>query len=723
MALRQSGAYGPTRPFRYRQQPPGRHGSMSMSCLPRLIGNIRSLTWPESGPQPKGSPIKLLCFSRLSVRASIGRPRLPAGSRARSSNHWQLPRTQFSTEWLRAPRRWLNALTSNLQEVHKQPGVEYLVRIQPVSIRQRMITDEDFVRQRGIVVDSWVSLAGSPPVRRDDLWDAVRRSFTDQTARNITSRSGDEVGIAISGGMVNLTFHRPPEEPQTVAPAQLQLLCPNVTIRRDAVAHIVEAFGPTGPALAVWEPQIANCPLDDEGMDRLSSEMQMAVPTYLGRIATALARGDITFDALVPNDMRYYVALCGPEPGEVVAGQYLASTFAGHRKALIDRDAIMGLQMCLAMTLRDDLTCVPFWTDPQDVLWSALETVDFRSNPFSLIGTLDLALYNASDPRFAELADRLVNDLCQPSLNRDDGLDTYDLISALFLPVDDQIRLVPGMRRQPVWWRRLCSWTHVTMICHILRPIQLENDFLTWCSGQAGATHTMSRLLELRQIPAWLPNDATSYQIRSEVLGRLVHLRQRYTAGGQHFPASDVLDQALESLLEAGVPYSYLLPGPLEGDRVPLTSSSDLAGETREFFSKMVDDLTPNLPSQAWIGLAYVSRLWAFDEPSRIKIVNVLRQVRISEDVDKKRGTINMMARAGHVALEQVWPELSETIMSILIQECDSTLSPSDVGAVVRTALIATAALANEKAKSCLSNFLLEPRYAASWDRASSSPD
>jgi len=46
--------------------------------------------------------------------------------------------------------------------------------------------------------------------------------------------------------------------------------------------------------------------------------------------------------------------------------------------------------------------------------------------------------------------------------------------------------------------------------------------------------------------------------------------------------------------------------------------------------------------------------------------------------------------------------------MFILVQECDATLSPSDVGAVVRTALIATAALENEKAKSILGNFLIE---------------
>ena len=122
----------------------------------------------------------------------------------------------------------------------------------------------------------------------------------------------------------------------------------------------------------------------------------------------------------------------------------------------------------------------------------------------------------------------------------------------------------------------------------------------------------------------------------------------------------------------------------------------------------MVDELTPDLSGPAWASLAYVSRLWAFDESTRTKFVSVLRQVKISGEVDKKRSTINLLARAGHIALAQVWPELAETIMFILVQECDATLSPSDVGAVVRTALIATAALENEKAKSILGNFLIE---------------
>jgi tetratricopeptide (TPR) repeat protein len=605
-------------------------------------------------------------------------------------------------------KTFVDAWTSNLPQARKQPIAEHLVRIQPVSIRQRLIADEDFLRQRGILVESWVSMAGSPSVRRDDLWDAVRKSFTDQAAHKITSRSGDEVGVAVSEGIVHLTFHRPPRGPQSVAPAQLQLLSPNVKVRRDGITHIIEAFGPTGPDLAVWEPQIALGPLDDDGMERLSSQMQKSVPSYLGRIASSLAGGTITFDSLVPNDMQYYEALCGPKPETAAADQYLGSTLARHRQALVDRDSIAGLQMCLAMTLRDDLTCVPFWTDTPDALWSTLEKIDYRSDPFSILGTLDLALHNASDPRFADLANCLVNDLCQPSLKRDDGVDIYDLISALFSVVDDQIRMVPGMKRQPVLWRRLCSWTHVAMICRILRPIQVSNEFLAWCSDHTDATQTISRLLELRQIPASLPSDTTSYQIRSEVLGRLVHLRQRYTAGGQPFPASDVLDQALQSLSGAGVPYSYCLPGPLEGGRVPQISSADLADEAREVFSRMIDDLTPDLSNKAWISLAYLSRLWVFAEPARAKFIKELGQIRLGESIDSRRRTINVLARLGYVALTQVWPELAETILSVSLKECDATLSPSEVGPVVRMAMIATAALTSENAKLKLNEFLLE---------------
>jgi len=66
------------------------------------------------------------------------------------------------------------------------------------------------------------------------------------------------------------------------------------------------------------------------------------------------------------------------------------------------------------------------------------------------------------------------------------------------------------------------------------------------------------------------------------------------------------------------------------------------------------------------------------------------------------------LARLGYVALTQVWPELAETILSVSLKECDATLSPSEVGPVVRMAMIATAALTSENAKLKLNEFLLE---------------
>jgi len=128
-------------------------------------------------------------------------------------------------------------------------------------------------------------------------------------------------------------------------------------------------------------------------------------------------------------------------------------------------------------------------------------------------GTLDLALHNASDSRFAGLANGLVNDLCQPYLNRDDGLDTMTLSPLC------SFRLTT----KSVWCRNAAAAGVVAALVQLdprrndlphTSAYPTGSDFLTWCSNHDGATHTMSRLLELRQVPAWL--QMTRQAIRSD---------------------------------------------------------------------------------------------------------------------------------------------------------------------------------------------------------------
>jgi hypothetical protein len=264
----------------------------------------------------------------------------------------------------------------------------------------------------------------------------------------------------------------------------------------------------------------------------------------------------------------------------------------------------------------------------------------------------------------------------------------------------DRVRIVRGMTEQPIWWRRLCAWTHLSMVCHMLREVPLPSDFSAWCTNQATEPARVARLLELRDAPASQPGDISSYQIRSEILGRLVHLKTRYSGRGFPDSGSAVLDQALAAL---PLPASYIFPGPLEGDRCPQFPSSQLPDETRDAFLELIDELTPDFSSQGWVQIAYYFRLWEFDDTARAKCVELVSRADWSDQGDEP--AIRRLAQLGFIALAQNWPELSRAALTYCARLRGSALSPEDVTAFVRTALILSSALPEDSALQVLEEF------------------
>jgi len=600
-------------------------------------------------------------------------------------------------------RQRIEAWTQQALPEYRDALGNYMIRIQPDSIRARLIADRDLIARYGVVVDSWLSLAGTPPVRREELWNAVRGTFGDGTARRLTSRFGEVVDVGMEGRLVCLSYERAAGERHSVAPEQLQVMSPDPVVRQEAIASIVKNLGPTGPERSAWQSLVESGPLDDVLMERLSSEIGAAVPTFLGRIAVAMADGSLTAHALIPDDMRYYEALCGPKPGMTPQEQHLREAFVQYRRRLIDRAPVAGLQMCLAMCVRDDLSCVPLWDGSRDQLWSSFEQIDVRSSPFTMIGALDLALNNAEDPRFAGFADKLIGELCGPELLRSDGTDIYSVLPNLALMVNDCVRVVPGMSEQPVWWRRLCAWTHLSIVCQMLREVPLPPEFPAWCASQATEPARVSRLLELRDNPASQPGDMSRYQIRSEILGRVAQLRARFAGRGFSDSGSGgVLDQALAAL---PVPASYIFPGPLEGDRRPQISLAQFPEETRERFSELIDGLTPNLSDEGWVQLAYYSRLWIFDAETRAKCTQLV--CRADRNDQSNKPDIRVLAPLGFIALAQSWPELSRAALAYCARLMGPALSAEEVIAFVRTALILSLALPEDSGLHELQEFLV----------------
>ena len=136
---------------------------------------------------------------------------------------------------------------------------------------------------------------------------------------------------------------------------------------------------------------------------------------------------------IIPQSVSYFERFCGPVPGTQEPESYFAEVLVPHRKALLNRNLETGLDICCLGALRDDLTPGQWVTSiDDDAIWNALSSTHAESNPFSLLGALDIALYRQGDRRFREFSAEAVAKLLDERLGQQNGTDVYRLLNQDF---------------------------------------------------------------------------------------------------------------------------------------------------------------------------------------------------------------------------------------------------------------------------------------------------
>ena len=163
-----------------------------------------------------------------------------------------------------------------------------------------------------------------------------------------------------------------------------------------------------------------------------------------------------------------------------------------------------GLDLCLAMSLRDDLTPRALTTHiSNNDLLAALQRIEPIEDPFSLLGVVDLAASRApTDARFAELAVQTFERLCSQTLPRQDGLDVYDFLPALINLAIGELQVTTDIASQPAYWRRICAWTQAALMVRAFRAVTFEPkvfcEHINLLRSREAAT---AALLDLQECP------------------------------------------------------------------------------------------------------------------------------------------------------------------------------------------------------------------------------
>ena len=573
-----------------------------------------------------------------------------------------------------------------------------LALLQPRLIANRLFADASFCSDFGIDQGQAVSLDGAPPVFKTALYESVRELLSDGRPRSLRAANGEELQLEVAGDSVAIFFAADDGTTAAVYSLILMLLSPNADMRQRALRMMFDDLGPTGPDPAEWRPELQNGPLDNAGMDRFWHQIHASIVPNMARVERAVLTGTLDRTHLVPRSLDYWRAVCGSPVNHMDQETWLKEIFEPHRKRLIERDLVRGLDLCLAMGLRDDLTPRSLIENvSNDACWEALQHFRPADNPVSLIGVADITSSRAqTDLRFAAVAEQAVRRLCEPQFRRSDGLDIYSLLLTLVSFISGELRTVPGIASEPAYWRQICSWTQAALLVRSFATVHFNLDELSQSLDKMrtaeGAT---AELLDLRQMSLSHPSLTNPARLRAEVLGRLLLLRERLKAQGVDLPGDSEFAAVIKQETQVD-PFLIQLPGPLELDRLPIWSLEALPEHFQSELCAMIDTLPTDIADDRWMNFVYLASLIRYDGAILARMTELMSKAELaSVNVIDKRRAIVHIAQLAYLATAQRHAALAEAILVRCLEAVGPLTDAEDAGAFVRIGLIATAALSD----------------------------
>ena len=606
---------------------------------------------------------------------------------------------------------------SGSPNINRADIARYFALLQPPSIAERLFNDRSFRMEFGLPAREAISFNG-PAIAKAQLYDACRKAFGEQKPQFFGVPSGETINVALEGGEITVSFPAEGGATIIVRPRNLMFLSPSGEVRLAALQQSVNELGPTGPNRNYWLGELEKGPLDDEGMDRFWDEISASIVPNMARIDNDTRAGLLDRMHLVPRSPAYWEALCGLPAVGMDQETWLKAIFEPHRRRLIERDLIQGLDLCLAMGLRHDLTPRSLVEGLSlDDLWSALERLKPVDDPFSLLGIADLALSWASeDERFRALAAATVGRLCGEQLRRADGVDVYCFFPALVDFVLAELRLLPMLAARPAYWRRICAWTQAALLVRAFQSIKFDGEeFSKSVRNFIDPDAAMAEALDLRQSPLSLPSETSSLCVRAEILGRLELLRQREAELGRELLGSNMLVEALADEATKA-PLLSQMPGPLEIDRSPFHRFDNLPEWLRGFADELrrrADKLTSAIDGEDWAQFIYFSRIFVFSDDILAHLTKLIALVRLGGSGKERLAGLIRLDQISYLALAQRHGPLAEAILSRCLAEIGAWTDERQVSALIHIGFVATAALGQEAlAKQRLGKYLRDLSYA-----------
>lgn len=581
--------------------------------------------------------------------------------------------------------------------MHPTLIAKHLCDRQPLSVRVRLMKDQAFGERYGLRAQTVVTIDNTMSVDQRDLLVAARRALHEQADQRLVDLNEAEIVVAADQDAIVLRRTGEEADAQGSLFAELAVLSPRPEKRTRALDTLLDQFGPTAPDFSPLRRASEQRELSDDEVSELLAERYKGVAAVQARTAAAFEDNTAGLDELVPDALGYYERFCGPDPGTSEPQEYLSAVLPDYRKGLLHRDLVQGLNICLLGALRDDL--MPgAWTGhlSDDELWNALVARDPSSDPVSLLGALDIALYRQHDERYQGFAEDAVKKLVEDAFPRSDGADTYELLPIFAKLVLDRINGLEGGAMRAPFWKRMCAWMQAGLLGRMTLGLKLDLDSLRrWVEAQWTPAVAYAAILDLRREPMYRASILSREPFRDEVIGRLAALRLRHEAAGRTVPRSGDVNGATSAIADRGSPLGWLMPGPLEGQRRPAEANN------RNLPTDNVDKLTQELVDDpggpVWAKLAYLSQCFDLGRELTHRAREAAAQINIDRGEPESLEYVDRLGEACMVAAAHRDVELARAIGSRAVSGASIAGSGDDTVAILQVLLAAGAAFENER--------------------------
>ena len=471
---------------------------------------------------------------------------------------------------------------------------------------------------------------------------------------------------------------------------QLALLSPKPETRIASLRSLIERFGPTAPDFQGLLKNMETREANHQELSAIFNESANGVAALQASLIQKINSSGFSAIDAIPQSVCYFERFAGPLPDARDPESYVREVLMPYRKELLSRDLQGGLDICCLGALRDDLMPGQWIkTVDNDTLWGALSSCNAESNPFSLLGALDIALYRQGDHRFREFSANAVTTLLDEQLGQQDGPDIYRILQVFYDYVLNQINLLEKMSTYPGYWKRMCAWMQAGLITRYLtRPsFSIEVDSLQeWTHDNMTLAGAYARHLDTRKEPMLFADLMTPQALRSEIHDRLHILKSRHQGAGRQVPRSKDIDHALALAEDRGQTLALCFPGPLEGHRRP---TIPVPQEVAKILEDACKDNAMAFPIQL---LVMYSQIYALGKPELDRALQAVKTIAENNSDAAPHENLRLLELASSVAAANRDTMLADGIADAVVSIVPRISKGEEIQMILRIMLQSAAA-------------------------------